>query len=30
VHTWYAADKTKTTQLDFLAALKQAVAWSHQ
>lgn len=26
VHTWYAADKTKTTQLDFLAALKQAVA----
>ncbi len=26
VHAWYAADKTKTTQLDFLEALKQALA----
>ncbi|MGL5888932.1 MAG: thioredoxin family protein [Bacteroidia bacterium] len=26
VHTWYTADKSKTVQIDFLAALKQAVS----
>jgi hypothetical protein len=26
VHAWYAADKTKTTQLDFAETLKQALA----